>query len=444
MDDLFGKTTVSKDEEKQFINECDAKLPKAAICKKIEEELTAIVEHYSFGIGTARKILKIHNKKYKTEPKLKDKKGTARLTEDNKKLIISLYEQGTKPSAIASSMHISKATVCNTLKRNSELYRKNNPIKKDEELYSLILDKYNQKKDIKTILEELKAEGKKKSRGFVENVIAMQGIDISQGKSDKEKQLIVDSYIRLGTEKAIKELRTKGIETSPTNLRRIVKELGEKRDNSDSYRAYTLDKDYFETIDTEEKAYWLGFIAADGSVQDNKLEIELKDTDKNHLEKINKALSSNKPVEETSHYLEKYGNKKSVKVTFNSRKLVEDLNKYGIVKNKSLTMDINLSKIPENLHKHFWRGTIDGDGSLFENSTGNIVIELSGSYKMCEKLSQHINKMFLIDKNITPHYSIYAIRYTNKDIVIQLSKYFYSGSTISLDRKKEKAESWYK
>ena len=57
---------------------------------------------------------------------------------------------------------------------------------------------------------------------------------------------------------------------------------------------YKYNKKYFEVIDTEEKAYWLGFIAADGNVRKDflKMRIELNIKDKNHLEKFKKSLDT--------------------------------------------------------------------------------------------------------------------------------------------------------
>jgi hypothetical protein len=48
----------------------------------------------------------------------------------------------------------------------------------------------------------------------------------------------------------------------------------------------------FDVIDTPEKAYWLGFIIADGYLNDNKnmLRIKLGNKDKCHLEKFIKFL----------------------------------------------------------------------------------------------------------------------------------------------------------
>ena len=52
----------------------------------------------------------------------------------------------------------------------------------------------------------------------------------------------------------------------------------------------------FDVIDTEEKAYWLGFIFADGyiSSRDNGFELSLKGSDIEHLHKFNKFMEHNK------------------------------------------------------------------------------------------------------------------------------------------------------
>ena len=52
------------------------------------------------------------------------------------------------------------------------------------------------------------------------------------------------------------------------------------RSLSDSHKVYYLNENYFEKIDTEEKAYWLGFIYADGYITGDKLGISLAKCDK--------------------------------------------------------------------------------------------------------------------------------------------------------------------
>lgn len=71
-------------------------------------------------------------------------------------------------------------------------------------------------------------------------------------------------------------IRKAGHKTDPKNVR-----------NTKPLRTYSLDENVFEVVDTEEKAYWLGFLYADGYVSDakNDIEIGLAEKDAAHLEK---------------------------------------------------------------------------------------------------------------------------------------------------------------
>lgn len=116
--------------------------------------------------------------------------------------------------------------------------------------------------------------------------------------------------------------------------------------------------DFFEIIDTEEKAYWLGFLFADGNVHGttNQIELGLSMKDKSHLEKYVKALNLECEVK----FREKT---KSNRVTFFSKKMKQDLIDKGCVPKKSLILE-RPKNIPNHLNIHFIRGYFDGDGCL--------------------------------------------------------------------------------
>ena len=70
-------------------------------------------------------------------------------------------------------------------------------------------------------------------------------------------------------------------------------------------KKYSVNESFFDIIDTEEKAYWLGFIMADGCIctsnsssPNNRLSIILNQKDKDHLIKFKKAIDSKAPVRE--------------------------------------------------------------------------------------------------------------------------------------------------
>jgi hypothetical protein len=61
---------------------------------------------------------------------------------------------------------------------------------------------------------------------------------------------------------------------------------------------YTVNQEFFDEINTEEKAYILGFICADGHIQPDRLHIGVASKDVDILYKIRKALNSNHPIKE--------------------------------------------------------------------------------------------------------------------------------------------------
>lgn len=141
----------------------------------------------------------------------------------------------------------------------------------------------------------------------------------------------------------------------------------------------TQDNEYFDIIDSCEKAYWLGFITADGYVVNNmngrnwELGIELSISDLDHLEKFKKSINSSREItirKRTHNFKDtRYSDREyeTCQVRIFSKHLVESLEQYGIVQNKT-----NCINFPETIPKQFvWdyiRGFYDGDGSFFEQS----------------------------------------------------------------------------
>lgn len=107
----------------------------------------------------------------------------------------------------------------------------------------------------------------------------------------------------------------------------------------------TIYTDFFKTIDTEEKAYWLGFIAADGNIRKNLLacSIELKLSDKGHLEKFAECFDGYYRVEELQREYP------SARIQIYSKQCCLDLAQYGVTPTKSLTLKIRTELIPQEL-----------------------------------------------------------------------------------------------
>ena len=224
----------------------------------------------------------------------------------------------------------------------------------------------------------------------------------------------------------------------------VLKKNGvERRNYKQRARIYTLDEDFFEIIDSEEKAYILGMIFADGNVEvfpKAMVRIGLKVEDTEHLLKMNVAIGSNSPLFWKKNGVAKNGRQKWLVTThWRSQKLSSDLTKFGCISPKwdSIRLPTN---IPNHLLRDFLRGYIDGDGSL---------IILNNKYKS-PRLAIYGNRLFLKDvqRIFSEQLSITSC-FTEKESSAMLTVYrvdevktildwLYEGSTLYLTRKYNK------
>lgn len=133
-------------------------------------------------------------------------------------------------------------------------------------------------------------------------------------------------------------------------------------------RQYFFDERIFKDINTEEKAYWLGFLYADGSIIGNERACEVAQSSANvdHLEKFRDFIGASYPLK-----VKCSGNHKAYVYKINSKRFVKDLIDKGCVARKSLVLTFPDEKIvPSYLKMHFIRGYFDGDGSVGEYEGG--------------------------------------------------------------------------
>ena len=220
---------------------------------------------------------------------------------------------------------------------------------------------------------------------------------------------------------------------------RTIKITEEQKRNR---RKYQVNDDYFETIDTEEKAYWLGFIYADGYVMSNsdKVGIALSSIDKSHLEKFKKAITFTGEIKD---YVETGGYAIGAtysRILITSSKLKKDLMRHGIVPNKT-----DIIKFPTMLSKdllpHFIRGYFDGDGCITHQSkqvSGNLnyMIKITGTLDMIKNIESSIGVNFQIAQRFPErNKDNYQIETGGNLKVKQILRYMYENATIFLDRK---------
>lgn len=431
-----------------------------------KKKLTELTEQLStkYGIGKtsiSTQIIKPLKEQFnlRRPPKEKIKSAVPRKTidkDDCERLKNFYLERGWGPRKLFKEKVLgdktpSVSSISNYLREVCAEYRQASQGKKSEkdlEIQKIILEKWADKQAIKDIVSHLESTGNKKSRKYVEVVLRENGIDISQGKSEAEEEIIYNTYLDYGTEKAVTILAELGIKTSATSIRRLIKEKGlSQRDNVESYRKYKLENEDLFAVPSADARYFLGLMLADGWVRDEPtplFSLELASVDEELLVFAQRLLGTDKPIENTVHY-----DKRSEKYTFGkrltifSKRLVSDLKKFGITAKKSLTANPNLTKFSLEDQVDFWRGCVDGDGSLFFNGRYP-GFELCGSKQTVEQFIVFLNAKLGITGQLISQKNIYRTRFQDIDSCLKIVNMLYPTKVaiISLSRKTKIAELW--
>lgn len=215
----------------------------------------------------------------------------------------------------------------------------------------------------------------------------------------------------------------------------LNKSKTQMRSNKDNSRKYTCDECYFETIDSEAKAYWLGFIYADGYISGNNLGITLSTDDMQHLEKFSKDILSTYPINTYlySGYSDTYGSR----VLIRSEKLVGDLLRHGVFYNKSLIL-LPPINIPEHLTMDFIRGYMDGDGSISVSKTkyGNVFkLRFEGTMEILQWIQSILKTNCKLQKRKKDDKNSYTLDYGGNLSVLAKLNLIYNNATVFLPRK---------
>lgn len=193
---------------------------------------------------------------------------------------------------------------------------------------------------------------------------------------------------------------------------------------------------YFDEIDTEEKAYWLGFLFADGAITKHNasygIELSLKIEDKDHVEKFAKAIGK-QYVNNNSTYRSR--------CIVGSKHMFNVLCSYGCTTKKSLTLkfpDTNIFK-DKSLIRHFIRGYFDGDGCISfgnkEHTTASLNILGTEDFLNGIQKEYGTSKKYHLNNKMNEITKV--ISFDGKN-AYRFAKYLYENSTIYLDRKYER------
>jgi hypothetical protein len=209
---------------------------------------------------------------------------------------------------------------------------------------------------------------------------------------------------------------------------------GRKRESYNNNK-YECDESFFEKIDSHEKAYWFGFIAADGNIYNQKLQIGLNKKDENHLLKFCQRIKYSGPL---------YNDRSMKKLMICRKKIVKDLKNLGLIENKTYSIDgCIFDKIPSAFEKSAILGYIDGDGSFSViKKTGITRFSIVGNEPFLLYLSKFFDKNGLKmscpkkdKRTVQTFYSSIHLCGDRLDIFLDC---IYGGSEDFLKRKRDK------
>lgn len=286
-----------------------------------------------------------------------------RTTDEDRRRIVALYQSGMKWREIAAETGFSEFTVGNALRKEGvaagrgQLNSKTSP--EDE---AKIIALYAEGVPLTEIVREVG-----RTEHTITAVLRRHGRAPDRKLhrlSDEQRERIPVLYE--GGMDAPEIGRTVGCSSSAIYL--LLEELGIDRRE----QVACDNPDYFDRIDTPDKAYWLGFIAADGCVTGfnrgyPRLQIKLARKDRDHLLILHKALKARRPVRD--HEDVSLGEMRSYStLAVYSPPLANALVTHGITARKSATLQPWDG--PAALMPHYWRGLFDGDGHITINGNG--------------------------------------------------------------------------
>lgn len=240
-------------------------------------------------------------------------------------------------------------------------------------------------------------------------------------KYNEEK--IVEDYLKGKNTKEIAD----ELGTYNTSIRRILLRNGVKVRTQSEAQAKTVN--VFKDLELEQVQYWLGFLAADGTIakKENLIALELQKKDLEHLKKYCAFVGiSYKEIPYPKY------NTVGYRAFFKNKEVKEYLMQLGITDNKSKTLEIKFE-----FNSHFIRGVFDGDGYV------KLITENRAAYEiatMSEKFSLQLStylKLSGIQHNVTLRKDgIYIIGIYTQSEVDKFHYMIYNNATVFLERKK--------
>lgn len=246
------------------------------------------------------------------------------------------------------------------------------------------------------------------------------------GKSGHE----IDKELNLPTGTSYRCLKMGGVTTRPA---------------SEANRKYSADFDYFEKIDSQNKAQILGFVSADGCITQSKsgqkvFKVDLSPQDTEYLEWIKKELRYTGPL---TFKTNKQNGKEYICLAITSPKIFSDLTNLGVTVRKTLVLAPPARTwITDNFCTAYVRGYFEGDGCIFIGGPNNAEAQLSiaGTKSVLSMIRDYAIRKLSITCSVSKIKGkrCYSFVVNGNRQILKFMNFIYNGSEFQMRRKYEK------
>lgn len=348
--------------------------------------------------------------------------------------IVDMYKNGMTQYDISKIYGVSQSAIARIIKNTDKdwEFRKGKTIPKDE--YLTICELYNE-----GIAQSEIANRYGCSTSLISLILRQMGVKTRLGGS-KNTADIVEEWKRM----YLSGVSLGDIAKQYNSTRATVsKQLKNNGVDIDRY-TYHFDEHYFDNIDSQDKAYILGLLWADGynNIDKGSIIVSLQRPDKDLLEKINFLTCNERPLrkiclsEKNSTWQDQY------MITWQSKHVSKLLDQYGMHKKKTLILEYP-QWIDPVLHRHFIRGYLDGDGCISLSKSGKYAsVSMVGTSMFLNAIKDIIKENLDVDvvvqRDIRARDPICTLRCGTKDGVSKILEWIYDDASLFLDRKYQK------
>lgn len=205
-----------------------------------------------------------------------------------------------------------------------------------------------------------------------------------------------------------------------------------------------LRQDAFSSVlNDPSAAYWVGFLMADGCVSDTGIGpphviLVLSVKDRDHVVSFRTFMGSSHKIQTTTNSESSFATgSECSRLDLVSAQLASDLGKYGVIPRKT-----GNQKVTDDLafNRHFWRGYIDGNGSLHISGRDQPVLQADGSLDIISQFREFCRSVAVTNANPhRGHGDVWQIAFSCT-AAVAIAKVLYSDCETFLPRKKAIAD----